>query len=102
MSSIDDVTERLKAYIYPNTPATSAQESAFDDAVDAQKKFEDSMADEQQVPGGVSSFSVGNYSVSYRDVHTNQYTQMTLSPVAYAYLFNAGLIRHAMPVARRL
>lgn len=102
MATYDSVYEQLMAYIHPNMPVTKAQTKAFDSAVEAQLKYENAHEDEQQIPGGISGFSIGNYSVNYSGARVNQYTQFTLSPAAYAYLFNAGLLRHAMPVARRL
>lgn len=99
----DSVRERLKAYIYPNVVVSgSDQEAAFEDAVAAQVAFEQRSASEDVPFGDVQSYSIGNYSVTYRSAPTGEYTRATLSPATWAILFNAGLLVHALPVARRL
>ncbi len=99
----DHVRERLSAYIYPRAPSTRAQAEAFDEAVDAQMQYE--LANPQEViPEGVASMSNDGMSVSYMEAGSRNalYTQASISPVAYAYLLNAGLIGGAIPRARRL
>lgn len=99
----DHVRERLAAYIYPRAPSTRAQEEAFDAAVDAQMQYE--LANPQEViPEGVASMSNDGMSINYADSGSRNalYTQASISPVAYAYLLNAGLIGGAIPRARRL
>lgn len=98
----EHVRERLTAYIYPRQPTTDEQEAAFLKAVQAQVDYESAFDGEDALPPGVSSFSIGNYSVTAETAQSADYTQQTICPAAYAYLFNAGLIRHTLPVARRL
>lgn len=98
----DYVRERLTAYIYPRSPTTYAQEMAFDNAVEAQVAYETESMDGEAIPGNVESFSIGNYSVNLAEAGSAQYTRRTISPAAYAFLFNAGLICHDLPTARRL
>ena len=98
----DHVRERLTAYIYPRAPSTSAQEEAFDMAVEAQLAYETENVNEETIPGNVSNFSIGNYSISFAEAKAAQYTQRTISPAAWAYLFNAGLLRYELPTARRI
>ena len=99
----DYVRERLSAYIYPRAPSTPAPEEAFDEAVDAQMQYE--IANPQEViPEGIASMSNDGMSINYADSGSRNalYTQASISPVAYAYLLNAGLIGGAIPRARRL
>lgn len=98
----EHVRERLTAYIYPRRPTTDEQEAAFLKAVQVQAEYESAFDGEDTLPPGVSSFSIGNYSVTAETAQSASYTQQTICPAAYAYLFNAGLIRHTLPVARRL
>lgn len=103
MANYDYIYERLTAYIAPRTPTTKAQETAFEEAVEAQMAYEDERPKEA-APDGVASISNDGVSVSFSDGGSRNalYTQSSLSPVAYAYLFNAGLIPGAIPRARRL
>lgn len=99
----DYIRERLTAYIYPRAPSTDEQEEAFDNAVEAQMEYEEGNA-ALNTPAGVTNMSNDGVSVSF-DVSrgvTPQYSAATICPAAYAYLYNAGLIRHSLPVARRL
>lgn len=99
----DYVRERLTAYIYPRAPSTDAQEMAFDNAVEAQMEYEEAHPQEV-IPEGVASMSNDGMSVSYMEAGSRNalYTQASISPAAYAYLLNAGLIGGAIPRARRL
>ena len=99
----DHVRERLTAYIYPRAPSTPAQEEAFDTAVEAQIEYETEHPQEA-APEGVASMSNDGMSINYADSGSRNalYTQASISPVAYAYLLNAGLIGGAIPRARRL
>lgn len=99
----DYVRERLLAYIYPRAPATQTEQDAFDEAVDAQVEYE-TANEGLAMPYGVASASNDGVSVTFDSgrVSAAVYTVHTICPAAYAYLFNAGLIRHSMPVARRL
>lgn len=99
----DYVRERLTAYIYPRAPATEAEQGAFEEAVEAQIEYE-TANEGLAMPYGVASASNDGVSVTFDSgrVSTAEYTIHTICPAAYAYLFNAGLIRHSLPVARRL
>ena len=101
MNERERIEERLRAYIYPNIARTREQQEAFNNAVDAQLDYESAqgMGD---VPGGVQSFSVGNYSVTFADASGGVDASGNLCPAAWAFLHNAGLLKHAMPVAKRL
>ena len=99
----EHVRERLTAYIYPRRPATDEQEAAFEKSVLAQVEYEE-RNDALSMPGGVASASNDGVSVSFESsrVTGGAYSIHTIAPAAYAYLYNAGLIRHTLPVARRL
>ena len=94
------IAERLRAYIHPNAVETAEQEAAFARAVDAQLAYEAEQGGE--IPGNAQSFSVGNYSVTLAEPSGGAYSQATIAPAAWAILFNAGLLRRDLPVARRL
>lgn len=96
----ESVEARLRAYIAPNAPQTAAENDAFEQAVEAQAEYESAAGG---VPDGVQSFSIGDFSATMAGGSGGAgYTRSTLSQHAWAILYNAGLIRHAMPVARRL
>lgn len=100
---VESVTERLKAYIHPNVAQSEEQETAFQKAVQYQAEYEASHADALDIAQrGVQSFSSGNYSETYFTRQSGEYAASTLCPASYAVLFNAGLLRRDMPVARRL
>ena len=98
MSEREQVAERLRAYTHPNVADTEEKMTAFEDAVDAQLAYESA----REMPAGVKSFSVGNYSVTLEQSAGGADGQGTLCPAAWAILFNAGLLHRAMPVAKRL
>ena len=60
----DYVRERLTAYIYPRAPATDAQNSAFEAAVEAQMEYEEAHPQEA-APEGIASMSNDGMTVSY-------------------------------------
>ena len=101
MNAREHIQERLRAYIHPNTVKTAEQKEAFDHAVDAQLAYE-AAHDLGEIPGNVQSFSIGSYSVTLAEQASGADTQATVCPAAWAILFNAGLLRHALPVAKRL
>ena len=101
MDERERIEERLKAYIHPNAVDTAEQEEAFELAVDAQLEYENAHG-AGEIPGNVQGYSIGGYSVTLAEPVGGAATRATLCPAAWAILFNAGLLRHAMPVARRL
>ena len=106
MSASSDAYEgvrvRLEAYIWPHAPVTDAQKLAFEQAVEAQVRFEEKNSEWVSVPSDVQGYSIGNYSVNYSGLRNAGYSQKTICPTAWAYLFNAGLLKGALPQARRL
>ena len=94
---VEEVRARLLALIAPNRPDDAPE--AFEAAVLAQAGYEADHGDALDAARrGVRSFSVGGYSESYGDGAARD----GLSPHARALLFNAGLLRRSLPVARRL
>ena len=94
------VEERLRAYMHPNRAQTPEQQAALERAVDAQLAFErDGGAG---LPPGVAAMTVGNYSVRLAEPGGAAPSQSNLCPAAWAILFNAGLLKRALPVAQRL
>ena len=96
----DAVRARLTAYIHPNKARTTAQLDAFEEAVEAQVEYEKS-GEAESLPANVQSMTIGKYSVTLKDGQS-EYTRDTICPATWAILFNAGLLRRALPVARRL
>ena len=99
----DYVRERLKAYIYPNSPKTRDQVEAFENAVEVQLKYEREYAS-YAAPDGVAAYSNDGMSVTFDTARgfNGANPARGLCPDAYAYLYNAGLIGRALPIARRL
>lgn len=92
--------ERLYAYILPNEPKTPEQQSAFDEAVDAQLAFE--RQGDERLPPGVESLTIGSYSLRASASAGAADSGASLCPAAWALLRNAGLLRRTLPVAQRL
>ena len=101
MTQKEYIRERLCAYIHPNVAATEDEVKALNNAVDAQLTYEQSQGD-AEIPGNVQSFSVGNYSVTLAEPSGGAYTKATICPAAWSILYNAGLLRRTLPVAKRL
>ena len=98
----EGVRQRLLAYILPRRPETAEQETALTKAVEAQIDYE-SKHGFGDVPGNVSSYSNDGVSVSFaQGSHAPYYTSDTISPVAWSYLRNAGLIAYALPTAHKV
>lgn len=102
---LENIIEQcLLAMLWPVHPKTEAQRRAFCDAVEIQTEYERTRAD-ANVPNGVQSYSASNdvsVSITYSGGRHSGYSRDTLAPGVWEVLFNAGLIRHAWPVARRL
>ena len=101
MSVANGVRERLLAYIAPRKPTTIAEADALERAINAQEDYEEETGT-AAIPGGVSSFSIGDFSATVADgARYPAYTRETISPVAWSILRNAGLIAYSLPTARR-
>ena len=98
---VSGVRERLTAYLLPRRGESAAELAAVERAVAAQVEYEQ-RAGLGDVPEGVKSFSIGDFSATLGEGGQGaSYTRETLSPVAWSILKNAGLIGHAWPTARR-
>ncbi len=100
--SEDDVRALLTAYIARNKVKTDAQAEAFENAVAAQMEYMEANAEFLQIPKDVTGFSIGNYSVTRNSDGGAGFTANTICPAAWAYLYNAGLLRREWPIAKRL
>ena len=97
----DGVRQRLLAYILPCVPKTAEQNTAMDNAVEAQVAYE-TASGLYGLPGNVKSISNDGVSMNFESVATDPtYTRDTISPVAWSYLRNAGLIVYSLPTARK-
>ena len=98
--STDAMRDRIKAFIFPNVPKTEEEVEAFEKAVAYQIEHEKSIRDALEVddvnlPNGVSSFHIGNFSMTFGDEgykNNAVLTKETICPVAYSVLLNAGLL----------
>lgn len=96
----DGMRERILAFIFPNVPKTEEEREAVERAVafqiDHEKAIRDSLeVDDVNLPNGVSSFTIGNFSMSFGDEgykNNAVLTKETICPVAYSVLLRAGLL----------
>lgn len=95
------IEARLRAYIHPNAVETAEQEEAFARAAEAQMAYEAAQGG-GEIPGNAQSFSIGSFSVTLAEPSGGAYNQATICPAAWAILFNVGLLKRDLPVARRL
>ena len=98
LSPEEGIRARLLAYIQPRKPATETQETALEQAVEAQLDYE--AAGFGGVAGNIASMSNDGVSVSFTQGSASpSYTRDTISPVAWSLLYNAGLIAYTLPTA---
>lgn len=87
---------RVKAFIFPSIPRADFEVEAFNQAVDYQIQHEKTQAailQGQAIPDGVSSFSIGNFSMSFANgSFDSRLTKKTICPTAYGILLEAGLM----------
>ena len=89
------VREKMYAFIFPNVPANEAETEVFEQAVQYQYFHDMTIAQKSsdQIPEGVSSFSIGNFSMSFeKDWLEKRLTQKTICPSAYGLLLRNGLL----------
>lgn len=94
---IEAMIPRIRAFIFPSIPRTDEERSAFDRAVYFQINHEKSqvaLTNGQQLPEGVSSFSIGDFSMSFGSGASDYgvLTRRTICPTAYGLLLEAGLL----------
>ena len=89
---IDSARRRMYAYIFPNNPYTASQQAAFDQAVLLQAEH-DAAREEEGIPAGVNSFTIGHFSMSVDSSQTSdKLNRNTICPDAYAVLLREGLL----------
>ena len=99
--NMDYIEERLRAYILPRKPETSAQEEAFENAVAAQAAYEE-ISGIDNIPAGVTQIRNDGVQMTLAaGANAGAYTRDSISPAAWAYLRNAGLIAYALPTAKK-
>lgn len=93
---IEDMEYRIKAFIFPSIPRMDFEVEAFDKAVRCQIIHEKTMMKKvqgQNLPDGVKSFSIGDFSMTFADgAFGNRLTKSTICPTAYGILLEAGLL----------
>lgn len=95
------IEAKLLAYMHPNVPEGSDQRAAFDRAVDEQLAFEARGA-RGELPDGVDELTIGSYTIRRGEWSGADATPSGICRAALAILFNAGLLRRALPQARKL
>lgn len=93
---VDLMEPRIKAFIFPSIPREPWEKKAFEKAVIHQIQHEKTIAaqlDGQTLPEGTTSFSIGNFSMSF-DAGSGggRLTKKTICPSAYGVLLEAGLL----------
>lgn len=86
--------DRMYAYIFPNTPRTDSEKAAFEKAIRYQYEHEATAAmNGQQVPNGVTEFSIGDFSMHFEDgMFSSAITRKTICSSAYGVLLREGLL----------
>ena len=88
--------EKIMGFIFPNTPRSEDEITAFIRSVTLQYEHEatrlQSMND-SGIPEGVTSFRIGDFSMSFEDgTNSAALTMKTICPAAYGVLLRAGLL----------
>lgn len=99
-SETEGMEERIRAFIFPNVPRTPDEVEAFNKAVQHQIEHEKAIVESMDIedvnlPNGVSSFHIGNFSMSFADDgyrNSAVLTKETICPVAYGILLRSGLL----------
>lgn len=98
---LDMMRDRMYAFIFPNELRTDEERDAFEKAVVYQIAHEKTVASEfgelgvlQALPDGVSSFSIGTFSMGFGNGFKKSVTldKGTICPYAYGVLLRAGLL----------
>lgn len=88
------IRDKMYAFIFPNDPRTDEDKQVFEKAVRYQYAHEATAAmSMSDVPQGVHSFSIGDFSMSFEDgLNDMQLTRKTICPSAYGMLLRHGLL----------
>lgn len=88
---LSECEDRMLAYIVPNSPVTDAQKTAFANAVFAQLIYENS-GSQSSIPPSATQFKIGDFSMKLDGTYSGTLSRRTISPAAYSYLLNTGLL----------
>lgn len=96
-AEIEAMGYRIKAFIFPSIPRLDFEVEAFNKAVLYQIAHEKTIAaslEGQTLPEGTTSFSIGNFSMSFGDgsAFSSRLTKKNICPSAYGVLLEAGLM----------
>jgi len=93
-SQLELTRDKVRGFIFPNTPSTQQDQEAFEKAVLYQYEHEATQAQKmQEVPDGAQSFSIGDFSMSFdKDFLQSRLTRKTICPAAYGVLLRQGLL----------
>lgn len=87
---------RMRAFIFPTVPQSEDEIAAFTKAILYQIEHEAKQAEALNgtvLPDGVSSFKIGDFSMSFADADSDQrLSRKTICPSAYGVLLTAGLL----------
>lgn len=86
--------EKMYAFIFPNSPVTEEETQAFEGAVLCQYEHDMTLAkNRHEVPEGVQSFTLGDFSMSFKDDFWDARLNMkNICPSAYGLLLRHGLL----------
>lgn len=93
---LDMMRDKVRAFIFPNTPRTESQIEAFEKACTYQIAHEKTIAaqcGDNAIPQGTESFKIGDFSMDF-DVGSmgGALTKKTVCPAAYGVLLREGLL----------
>lgn len=93
---LEMMRDKMRAFIFPNTPRTESQAMAFDKACIYQIAHEKTIAaqcGDNAIPQGVESFQIGDFSMTFDAASMgNVLTKKMVCPAAYGVLLREGLM----------
>lgn len=88
--------DKIRGFIFPNTPRTEDEIAAFNKAVIYQYEHEATrrqQMNDNSIQQGVTSFRIGDFSMNFEDgTNDANLTMKTICPAAYSVLLHAGLL----------
>lgn len=93
---LEMMRDKMRAFIFPNTPRTESQIAAFEKACTYQIAHEKTIAaqcGDNAIPQGTESFQIGDFSMAF-DVGSmgGALSKKTACPAAYGVLLREGLL----------
>ncbi|NLI05376.1 MAG: hypothetical protein GX483_08980 [Actinomycetaceae bacterium] len=95
IEELEDMLVRINAFIVPNVARTELEKEAVRKAAAKQIVYEKQLKESfsgKDIPPNVDSFKIGNFAMSFNQDQGTLLNKKNISPVAYAILFNAGLL----------